>query len=329
MNIISPMATGNGAYIVHRLLEKGIPGYRVAPYNPWLTLFPPLVSAVGRKHKADLIHTTPDYGIWSMRHLVPSVITLHNYVLDPLMSAYASTLKRIHYRTDLRWFTRHALERATVLTAVSEFTANLVTKDLGINRDIEVIYNGIDEATFTPANARGPQKKLSVLISGNISERKGRQWIIPIADRLNDGIEILYTRGLRTRSALPSHCRIRSVGNVPHERMPDLYRQADLLLLPTVREGLPMAVLEAMGCGLPIVATRCSSLPELVEDGVNGFLCELGDVDAFADRINLLADSTSLRRSAGQSSRARIEKDFTLKKMVANYRGLFDRVLDS
>lgn len=327
MNIISPMATGNGAYVVHRLIEKGIPGYRVAPYNPWRTLFPPLVSAAGRSHRADLIHTTPDYAIWSMRRDIPSVITLHNYVLDPFMSAYSSTLQRLHYRTDLRWFTRRAIERASVVTAVSQFTADLAASDLGADRDVQVIYNGIDEKTFSPSASVLSKGKVSVLISGNVSERKGRQWIIPIADRLNEGIEIVYTKGLRTKAALPAHPRLRCVGNVPYEQMPELYRQADLLLLATVREGLPMAVLEAMSCGLPVVATRCSSLPELIDDDSNGYLCELGDVDDFAETINRLADSPAARKVAGQSNRARIEQDFTLDRMVTKYRTLFEQVL--
>lgn len=327
MNIISPMATGNGAYVVHKLLEKGIPGYRVAPYNPWLTLFPPLVRVVGRTQKADLIHTTPDYAIWSMRPGVPSVITLHNYVLDPFMSAYSNALQRLHYRTDLRWFTNRAIEKATVLTAVSRFTADLALSDLKINRDIRIIYNGIDEKSFTPAENRRPGRKITVLVSGNVTERKGRQWIIPIADRLNEGIEIVYTKGLRTKSSLPPHPRLRCVGNIPYERMPELYRQADMLLLATVREGLPMAALEAMSCGIPVVATRCSSLPELIEDGVNGFLCTLGDVEDFSAKINLLADSPSIRKTAGQLNRARVEERFTLDQMVSNYRMLFENAL--
>lgn len=327
MNVVSPMAAGNGAHVVHQLLEKGISGYRVASYNPWLTLFPPVLRAIGRRQPADLIHTTPDYAIWSMRPGVPSVVTLHNYVLDPFMSKYSNALQRLHYQTDLRWFTRRAMERATVLTAVSRFTADLALSDLKMDRDIQIIYNGIDEKNFTPAPSRSPRKRVTVLVSGNVTERKGSQWIIPIADRLNKGIEIVYTKGLRTKSSLPPHPRVRCIGNIPHEQMPELYRQADMLLLPSVREGLPMAVLEAMSCGIPVVATRCSSLPELIEDGVNGYLCEIGDVDEFADKINLFADSPSLRQTAGQANRALIEERFTLDQMISNYRSLFERVM--
>lgn len=328
MNIISPMPTGNGAFVVHKLLEKGISGYKVAPYNPWLTLFPPLISAIGRRQKASLIHTTPDYAIWSQGHGIPAVITLHNYVLDPFMSAYSSTLQRLHYRTDLRWFTRRALEQATRITAVSNFTADLALSDLRMTRDIQVIYNGVDEKSFTPIRERRPQKKISVLFSGNLTERKGKQWIIPIADRLSEGIEIVYTQGLRTKSRLPSHPRLRCMGNVPHRQMPELYRQADMLLLTSVREGLPMAVLEAMSCGIPVVATDCSSLPELIRNGKNGFLCSLGNVEDFANSINTLADSPSLRKRAGEMNRSRVEEQFTLDLMVSNYRTLFETALE-
>ena len=57
--------------------------------------------------------------------------------------------------------------------------------------------------------------------------------------------------------------------------------------MPTVREGLSLAVLEAMACGLPVVASACSSLPEQIDNGMGGFLCPVGDVVAFAEKIKL------------------------------------------
>jgi len=75
------------------------------------------------------------------------------------------------------------------------------------------------------------------------------------------------------------------------------------------------------------VASDCSSLPEQIDHGQGGFLCPIGDVDAFAEKINLLADSPALRSSMGEYNRTKIEKHFTLKRMINDYRNLFDEVL--
>ncbi|MEJ2730314.1 MAG: glycosyltransferase family 4 protein, partial [Deltaproteobacteria bacterium] len=101
-----------------------------------------------------------------------------------------------------------------------------------------------------------------------------------------------------------------------------------MLLMPTVREGLSVAVLEAMSSGLPVVASNCSSLPEQIDEGKGGFLCPVGDVQAFAEKINLLADSPKLRRQMGEYNRSRIEKHFSIDKMIAGYEKLFNELLD-
>ena len=328
--VISPIATGNGAYVVHKTLEHHLPNYKVVPYHPYRTFFPLSLWPLGRFSRADLIHTTPDYAIFHRRRNVPIVITFHNYVLDAFMAPYSSTLQNIHYSTNLRWFKSLAVNKAHTITAVSHFTANLAKYDLGLEKDIRVIYNGVDEQVFFPANcSRVNSDSIKVLFCGNLTRRKGVQWLLPIADKLNAGIEIHYTAGLRTNDSLAYHPRIRCLGKISYADMPDVYRQADLLLFPSVREGLSLAALEAMACGLPVVATHCSSLPELIDEGKGGFLCPLGDVQIFADKINQLADDARLRREMGEYNRTRIEKAFTLERMVKEYRYLFDEVLDT
>jgi glycosyltransferase involved in cell wall biosynthesis len=111
--------------------------------------------------------------------------------------------------------------------------------------------------------------------------------------------------------------------------MPNRYRRMDMLLMPTVREGFSLAVLEAMACGLPVIASRCSSLPEQIDDGKGGFLCPVGDVKAFAEKINLLAASPALRKEMGQYNRAKIEKEFPLDRMVKEYQQVFSEVLST
>jgi glycosyltransferase involved in cell wall biosynthesis len=327
MKILSPIASGNGAYIIHRLIAENLNNYHLCAYNPWLTTFPPALYAICRQGNPDIIHTTPDYSIFNKRKNTPLVLTFHNYVLDQYMSPYSSTLQRLHYATDLRFLTRKALKNATVLTAVSQFIANLVADDMKVEKKIRVVYNGIDENLFSPRK-HARNGKIRVLFSGNLSRRKGANLLPEIASHLNPGIEIIYTTGLRATRKLPDHPALTNTGSIPYSEMPDLYRSTDILLFPSVREGFGLAAAEAMACGLPVVATNCSALPELVDHGRGGLLCAPGDTVAFANSVNRLAASASLRREMGEYNRAKVEKQFTVRRMVQAYNDLFEETLD-
>jgi L-malate glycosyltransferase len=326
--IVSPMANGNGAYILHKILESKIKNYRVFAYNPYFTLAPPLLAFMGRTKKPLAIHTTPDYAIFSYRKNIPLVLTFHNYVLDPWIRPYSSPLQRLHYRTDLRLWSRMAVRKAHTITAVSHFTAGLARKDLNIFYPIKVIYNGIDTDRFIPARSNASRKELRVFFSGNLTRRKGAHWLHAIGKRLKKDVTLYYTQGLRTRKPLQAARALKAIGPISFERMAERYREMDILLLPTVREGLSLSVLEAMACGLPVIASDCSSLPEQIDHGKGGFLCSVGDVDAFAEKINLLADFPRLRHEMGEYNRAKVEKIFTLERMVNEYKDLFEEVLE-
>ena len=327
-NIISPMGRGSGAYVIHRILERQIPGYRVIPYHANWTLVPFALRLAARFRAADLIHTVPDYAVFFYRKSIPMVISFQNYVLDIWMRPYCSLLQKIHYATDLRIWTRSAIKKAQKITAVSRFTADLVRKDIRFSDSVDIIYNGVDADHFTPNPVkRNDQKKIRVFFSGNLTRRKGAHWLPEIAKHLNRNIKIFYTQGLRTRDVLPDLPNLRSIGAVEFQQMPARYRQMDILLMPTVREGFSLAVLEAMASGLPVVASHCSSLPEQIDEGKGGFLCPVGDAQSFADKINSLADSPKLRTEMGGYNRSKVEKRFTTSKMIAAYKNLFKTLL--
>ena len=298
--IYSPMPWGNGAYVIHKHLEKRISGYTVKGYNPYLALFPPLISAIGSCTNAHLVHSVPDYAAFSFRGNSPLVITFQNYILDNYMRPFSSFSQRIHYQTDLRWWTRLAVGQAYEITAVSKFTADLAKRNLNIKRPIRIIYNGIDHNRFKPEQHSSKRKReIRVFFSGNLTLRKGVQWLPAIASHLRDRIKIYYTQGLRTRVGLPPADNLNAIGPIPHPQMAERYQDMDMLLMPTVREGLSLSVLEAMACGLPIIASDCSSMPELVDDGKGGFLCPVGDTRAFAEKIHILADSHRIEERDG------------------------------
>jgi len=325
MRIISPMAYGNGAYIVHKTLARRLPGYSVLGYSPRMEFFPFFMPFIMGRRKADIIHATPDYGSFFSRLNVPLVVTFHNFMLDRFMQAYSTLPQRIHYRTDLRYFTIKSLERADMVTSVSSFTADLVREVLGYRKEIRVIYNGIDQEKFKPA-FKERKGQIKVLFAGNLTRRKGVDLLPKIVDQLSKNIIIQYTGGLRARDLAFSSNRLVGLGPIVYDKMPEIYQQADILLFPTVREGYGLVAAEAMASGLPVVATNCSSLPELVIDRKGGFLCELGNPTDFADKINLLASCENLRREMGEYNRERILEYFTLDCMVGNYQRLFEEI---
>lgn len=326
--ILSPMPAGNGAFVLHKMLEAGIEGYQVLPYSPYREFFPPTLPSLLSGRKPSLIHTTADYGIFFRSRGVPLVLTLHGFFLDAMMMRYSSVIQRIHYQTDLRWFTRASLKAADSITAVSRFMAEIVRQELGVTRNIQVIYNGIDTAQFCPSGRKPEGKTLQVLFAGNLHKRKGAFLLPAIAQRLKPGITIGFARGLRSKSLLPSASNLTDLGNIPIKEMPALYRQYDVLLSPSIREGFGLVLAEAMACGLPIVASNTSAIPELVVDGRGGFLCEPGNAGAFAEKMNLLAEAPELRREMGEFNRSRVEKYFTRERMIREYSALFGKILD-
>jgi glycosyltransferase involved in cell wall biosynthesis len=108
-----------------------------------------------------------------------------------------------------------------------------------------------------------------------------------------------------------------------------LLGEASLFALPSYQEALPMAILEAMAAGLPIVTTEVGGIPEVVKDGHNGFLIRPGDVEALADKLATLAGDQHLREMMGQRSRQIAEQELDVKPYVRRLITLYQSLGDS
>jgi glycosyltransferase involved in cell wall biosynthesis len=109
--------------------------------------------------------------------------------------------------------------------------------------------------------------------------------------------------------------------------IPDLLPGLDVACLSSVHEGVPITLIEAMAAGLPIVATDCGSVRDIVEDGQQGFVVPVGDVTTFADRLRVLAHDEPLRTQFGKSGRARVESEFRIQNTARKYEELLTEVL--
>ena len=193
---------------------------------------------------------------------------------------------------------------------------------------VEVIANGIDD-TF-PAGANRPRETtpLKLLYVGTVSRAKGVSELVRAAAALmRDGLDLhldvlggsdepefmVELKDLVATSGVTQQIHFR--GPQTGSEKWAFFREAAIFCFPThyPRENQPVAVIEAMMAGLPIVATRWRALPDLVRHEQEGLLIPTGDADALADGLRRLCTSPALRARYGSAARARFEAEFTLE----------------
>lgn len=121
---------------------------------------------------------------------------------------------------------------------------------------------------------------------------------------------------------------VRMPGPVHGAAKADLLTSSALMLFPSRSEGHPLVVLEALSAALPVVTTPVGAIPEIVDDGKEGFLVEPGDIDAMTDRIAQLLNNPALRAEMGRSARLRYERDFTAERFADRLGAIWESVTD-
>ena len=257
------------------------------------------------------------------------VAVQHLFVLDPALAPYTYRIQAAFHQNLVRRFEIATQRSADEIVAVSGYTADTYSRILGVPRP-RVILAGVDTDFFTPAGScqEAPSDRaLRVLFVGNMSRRKGADIIPLIMNLLGDGFELSYTAGLRAQDPLPDLAGARNLGRLNHARVRDEYRRADILLLPTRLEGLPLVAMEALACGTPVVATDTASLPEVISHERTGLLCPLDDVRRFAQQIQRLRAEPDLLRRLQHNARSEAQARFSLHRMVDDYLGFFSELI--
>src|SRR5207253_3886335 len=107
------------------------------------------------------------------------------------------------------------------------------------------------------------------------------------------------------------------------------YSAIDAVLLPAADEGTPVSVIEGLAAARPAVATRVGGVPDVVRDGIDGFLVEPGDVDGLADRLARLAADADLRRRMGESGRAHVLARYSVDRLLDDVDRLYRTLLET
>jgi glycosyltransferase involved in cell wall biosynthesis len=229
---------------------------------------------------------------------------------------------------------------ARFLTTVSEYTRAHVIEKYGLEpAKVRVVYLGVDTKSLAPCAPRDPDGRFVVCCVARLEPQKGHFVLLKACRILRErGVDVrcrlVGDGGLRSsleeevlRLGLTDHVEI--LGPLQPEAVFDALRNADAFALPAVvapdgnRDAVPVALMEAMALGLPVVSTFVSGIPELVEAGVSGLLVPPGDAVALAKALERLASDRVLASSCGQAARLRVEQGFDLRKSAARMVDLF------
>lgn len=323
-HIVGPVAA-----VAERLTEAGVVRHEIAITNKGDLRG---AAAVARRVVAispDVLHCQDRRGgllgriVGSTLRGTGLIYTLHG-VADGLSDLVAGNVRAAprrrrdtwYYLTGERWTSRVSGCRVVVPSAaVARFAVEHVRLPPSI---VDIVPNGVDVRRFIPASKPGPPvtalwlgvmgavKRLDVLVAAlrQVPEMHLRL--------VGSGPE----RAAVERAAAAADLSGRITVHDPVADPAPLFDKVHLFILPSAAENCPLALLQAMAAGLPVVATRVGGIPEVVRDGVDGLLVPPGDPHALATSLqSLLADPSALRRM-GASARERVTSQYTLHTCV-------------
>jgi alpha-maltose-1-phosphate synthase len=250
------------------------------------------------------VHTFLDYPI--AHHAWAERLLSEEARLQPEL---ANTLQLAELPRRTRRRMEAEIEQADRILLLTSFQRQTFIESGVGEEKLIVIPLGVQIDAFRPV-PRKEDRPFRVLFAGQLTQRKGlsyalegfRKAAIPGAEFVLVGPVVGSGRPWRGLSG------VRQVGRVPFGALPSQFQQCDVFVLPSLVEGLPQTLLEAMACGLPVVVSENTAGPEVVRDGAQGYVVPIRDPDSIAERLRELFENPERRRTMGAEARRKAEE---------------------
>lgn len=303
-----------------RSLWRALKG-RFRIWQQWWRAMAPLphTTTIAHIHTCSGLTFFLDAGLVSLAKLRQAAVVLHIHGgrFDAFLDGLPKSLLGL-----ARWVAR----RANVVIALSESWQDRLTQRLPGAR-IAVIKNGVPVQTVSRRSSAG--EVVRILFLGKLSGDKGVWEMLAAMPDVSPQAVLLLAGGdeepgmrMQVEAAIRSRGlehRVQLLGPVVGAAKADSLAKADIFVLPSHAEGLPVALLEAMAAGLPVVATPVGAIGSVVADGEHGRLVPVGDAKALSGALTALAEDPALRTRMGQAARARCTEVFSIESTVDAY----------
>ena len=235
-----------------------------------------------------------------------------------VLHIHAADYKQLVWENNklLGWYSRSAMRQADLIVTVSEEWEKLIAQ-IAPAEKIVTLRNCIDTKEFDlKRNTNG--KTCSALFLGSVGDRKGTFDLIRavalLSDQEKERLQVMIAGGEESHKDLQKAAGLiddlglgevcKLVGVVRGQGKLELLAGSNLFVLPSYREGLPMAILEAMASGQAVLSTMVGGIPEVVREGHNGYLVQPGDIQGIAEKISILLKDEELLLKMGENSRS-------------------------
>jgi N-acetyl-alpha-D-glucosaminyl L-malate synthase BshA len=318
--------------------EVEVSTYPLFQYPPYCLALASRMAEVADRYELDLLHV--HYAIpHSISALLARQMIAKTRKLPFITTLHGTDITLVGIDPSYFPITKFSIEQSDGVTSISEYLRARTVEEFGVSNEIRVIHNFVNCDIYTP----DPEKSCALRFAP-----KGEKLLIHVSNfrpvkRVLDCIRILA----ETRKHAPAHLLM--VGDGPdrgaaerlahdlnvernvtflgkQDHVERLLPQAHVLLMPSELEGFGLAALEGMACGVPPVATNVGGVPELVTNGVDGYLEAPGDVATQAARVITLLCDSSLHEQMAQAARRTATTRFCADKLIPIYEKYYKEV---
>lgn len=320
--------------------EVNTPSYPLFDFSPYEVALTSKLVDVALHEKLDVIHVHYAIPHASAAYLAQQILKSHHYYVPVICTLHGTDITLVGKDASYKPVITFAINNVDAVTAVSEDLKQDTLKHFDITNQIHVIYNFIDNNLYQTQptddclrRATAPQGEKIIMHVSNFREVKR----IPDAVRafhlirekipaklvlVGDGPERPVVQDLVKELQLTEH--VSFLGKIKSTEK--ILPCADLFLLPSATESFGVSALEALACGVPVVATNAGGTKEVQKDGVTGFLCNVGDYKTMAEKsIYILENEERLQTFKKQ---AKIQAlNFDLQALLPQYEDLYETVI--
>jgi N-acetyl-alpha-D-glucosaminyl L-malate synthase BshA len=325
---------GRPGLLFHEVATPAYPLFREPQYA--LSLATAIVQ-VSRVHHLDVVHAHYAVPHAAAAYLARQIMAAHptDRVPRVMTTLHGTDITLVGSDPSYSETVAFCIDQSDAVTAVSESLRAETCHSLGITREIEVIPNFLDGGRFARRpTVRAPGDPLRILHMSNFRPVKRIEAVVEVFRRVRaqvpatlvlvgDGPELPAARSRLFELGLDHS--VEYAGE--QQDVVELLSRADLFLLPSATESFGLAALEAMACEVPVVASRVGGLPEVVDDGVTGFLCAPDDLDGMAARLVELVKNRPLHDRMGRAAREVALRRFSADRVVPLYERAYERVV--